>query len=199
MARQLRYLGRGLLRPSVLGPATALSAGYIAVGALSLWAIAAALGVHQVGAVEALSVYTFALAANLLIVVPVNLGLTELGGLAALTLFGVPRADAVAILLLQRALSGVLTGAVALTALALLREQVALALRGAPHREQTVGVPARRDARGGMANRTLAQHRAGRGIVRIAPGTADFQPARFLKCRLEAGGPRNGSHDASYE
>ncbi len=126
----------GLLRPGVLGPATALSAGYIAAGALVLWAIAAAVGVHQVGAMEALSVYTFALAANLLVVIPVDLGLTELSGLAALTLFGVPRADAVAILLLQRTLSGMLTGAVALAALALLREQVALALRGAPHPEQ---------------------------------------------------------------
>lgn len=126
----------GLLRMEILVPAAAFSAGYIAIGALSLWAITAALGVQGIGIAHALAAYTFALAANLLIVVPVDLGLTELSGLAVLVLFGVARADAVAILLLQRALSAVLTGTVALATLGLLREQVALALRGAPHREQ---------------------------------------------------------------
>lgn len=129
----------GLLRRETLAPAAALSAGYIAIGALSLWAITAALGVQGIGLAQALGVYTFALAANLLIVVPVDLGLTELSGLAVLVLFGVTRADAVAILLLQRALSGALTGTVALATLGLLREQVALALRGEPYQEQIAG------------------------------------------------------------
>lgn len=133
----------GLLRPQPLGAAAALSTGYIALAAAALWTIAGALGVGRVGVEQALVVYAFALAANLLIVIPIDLGLTELGGLAALMLFGVPRADAVAILLLQRALSAVLTGAVALAVLALLREQVIAALRGGERRER----PGRRPQR----------------------------------------------------
>src|ERR687887_2097994 len=118
-----------LLCPRALGPAAVLSAAYIAVAALELWAIAAGLGLHRIGFAQALVVYAFALAAGLIIPVPIDLGLTELSGLAALMAFGVPRADALTVMLLQRLVSSTLTGGIALAGLAALRRHVAAALQ----------------------------------------------------------------------
>src|SRR5919202_1384521 len=100
-----------LLCLRALGPAAALSAAYIAIAALELWAIAAGLGLHGIGFAQALVVYAFALAAGLIIPVPIDLGLTELSGLAALMAFGVPRADALMVMLPQRLVSTTLTAA----------------------------------------------------------------------------------------
>src|ERR671935_42958 len=117
-----------LLCLRALGPAAALSAAYIAVAALELWAIAAGLGLHSIGFEQALVVYAFALAAGLIVPVPIDLGLTELSGLAALMACGVPRADALTVMLLQRLLSSTLTAGISLVSLAVLRRHVAAAL-----------------------------------------------------------------------
>jgi uncharacterized membrane protein YbhN (UPF0104 family) len=118
-----------LLCLRALGPAAALSAAYIAVAALELWAIAAGLGLHGLGFAQALVVYAFALGAGLIIPVPIDLGLTELSGLAALMACGVPRADALTVMLLQRLVSSTLTGGISLAGLAVLRRHVAAALQ----------------------------------------------------------------------
>ena len=130
-----------LLCLRALGPAAALSAAYIAIAALELWAIAAGLGLHGIGFTQALIVYAFALAAGLIIPVPIDLGLTELSGLAALMAFGVPRADALTVMLLQRLVSTTLTAGISLAGLAALRRHVAAAL-------QTRHGPASRRIRG---------------------------------------------------
>ena len=117
-----------LLCLRALGPAAVLSAAYIAVAALELWAIAAALGLHGIGFTQALVVYAFALGAGLVIPVPIDLGLTELSGLAALMALGAPQADALTVMLLQRVLSSTLTGGISLAGLAALRRHVAAAL-----------------------------------------------------------------------
>src|SRR5918911_242428 len=121
-----------LLCLRALGPATVLSAAYIAIAALELWAIAAGLGLHGIGFTQALIVYAFALAAGLIIPVPIDLGLTELSGLAALMAFGVPRADALTVMLPQRLLSSTLTAGISLAGLAVLRRHVAAALQTRP-------------------------------------------------------------------
>jgi uncharacterized protein (TIRG00374 family) len=118
-----------LLCLRALVPAAVLSAAYIAVAALALWAIAAGLGLHGLGFTQALVVYAFALGAGLIIPVPIDLGLTELSGLAALMAFGVPRADALTVMLLQRLVSSTLTGGISLVGLAVLRRHVAAALQ----------------------------------------------------------------------
>ena len=115
-----------------LVPAALLSAAYIAVAALELWAIAAGLGLHGIGFTQALIVYAFALAAGLIIPVPIDLGLTELSGLAALMAYGVPRADALTVMLLQRLVSTTLTAGISLAGLAALRRHVAAALQTRP-------------------------------------------------------------------
>jgi uncharacterized membrane protein YbhN (UPF0104 family) len=119
-----------LLCLRALGPAAALSAGYIAFAALGLWAIAAALGLQGIGFVQALVVYAFALGAGLIIPVPIDLGLTELSGLAALMACGAPQADALTVMLLQRFMSSTLTGGISLASLAALRRHLAAALYG---------------------------------------------------------------------
>ena len=90
---------------------------------------ATGLGLHGIGFTQALVVYAFALGAGLIIPVPIDLGLTELSGLAALMAFGVPRADALTVMLLQRLVSSTLTGGISLAGLAVLRRHVAAALR----------------------------------------------------------------------
>ena len=92
-------------------------------------AILAALGISGIGLNEALVVYCFALGVGLIIPIPIDLGLTELSGLAVLVAFGVTRADALTVMLMQRVLSSVLTGGIAIISLFLLRRQVAAALR----------------------------------------------------------------------
>ena len=121
-----------LLCLRALGPAAVLSAAYIAVAALELWAIAAALGLHGIGFTQALVVYAFALGSGLVIPVPIDLGLTELSGLAALMALGAPQADALTVMLLQRVLSSTLTGGISLAGLAALRRHVAAALHPRP-------------------------------------------------------------------
>ena len=117
-----------LLRPPVLLPATGLCGGYLLCGAVGLWAIAGALGVRGIGLPQALVSYLFALGMGLVIPIPIDLGLTEVGGVADLMAVRMNEADAVAMMLTQRVLGTVLTGAIAVTHLTLLRRQVA-----APH------------------------------------------------------------------
>lgn len=117
-----------LLHARALGVALALSAGYIAFAACGLWAIAAALGLPGIRPGQALVVYCFALGVGLIIPIPIDLGLTEFSGLTALIAFGVTRADALTAMLMQRVLSSILTGGIAVISLTLLRRQVAAAL-----------------------------------------------------------------------
>lgn len=123
-----------LLRPRVLGPAGLLAVAYIGCAALSLWAIAAALGIDSIGPDRAVLVYTFALGMGLIIPIPLDLGLTEVSGLAVLVALGVARADALTVMLMQRILSSVLTSGIALVTLAALRRQLMTTLDGATPR-----------------------------------------------------------------
>lgn len=124
-----------LLRGRVLLPAAALSLGYLGCAALAFWAIVAALGVPGIGPLQALLCYAFALGVGLVIPIPLDLGLTEVGGVTVLMALGVNAADALAIMLIQRVLSSLLTLGSAAAGLALMRRRVRRALRpqaGAP-------------------------------------------------------------------
>src|SRR5256714_15428706 len=118
-----------LLRPRAIGIAAALCAGYIACAALGLWAIVAALSIPGIGLREALSVYAFALGLELTIPIPTDLGLMEVSGLAVLMAYGMPRADALTVMLIQRILSTILVSGIAGVILVLLRDHLAAILR----------------------------------------------------------------------
>jgi uncharacterized membrane protein YbhN (UPF0104 family) len=118
-----------LLRPRAIGVAAALCAGYIACAALELWAIVAALSIPGIGLHEALVVYAFALGLELTIPIPTDLGLMEISGLAALMAYGMPRADALTVMLIQRILSTILVSGIAGVSLVLLRGHLAAILR----------------------------------------------------------------------
>jgi len=118
-----------LLRPGAIGIAAALCAGYIACAALGLWAIVAALSIPGIGLREALSVYAFALGLELTIPIPTDLGLMEVSGLAVLMAYGMPRADALTVMLIQRILSTILVSGIAGVILVLLRDHLAAILR----------------------------------------------------------------------
>jgi uncharacterized membrane protein YbhN (UPF0104 family) len=127
----LRHWGEGviatarvLLRPRSAGLAAAFSAVHVGIAGLVLWVITCALGVQSI------AIYAFALAANLLILLPFDLGLIETAGAAGLMAYGVPNASAVAIMLMHRAVCGVLTAGLTATGLAVLRPQVQAALHG---------------------------------------------------------------------
>jgi uncharacterized membrane protein YbhN (UPF0104 family) len=127
---QVRTVAGILVRPRHLGPAVVCAATYVTLAGLVLWAIAHALGVGGLGPLQGIAIYAFALAANLLIVVPFHVGLIETAGTAALVACGVPRAAAVAVLLLHRVVCGVLTAGLTLIGLVVLRRQVGAAWHG---------------------------------------------------------------------
>jgi uncharacterized membrane protein YbhN (UPF0104 family) len=118
-----------LLRPRAIGVAAALCAGYIACAALELWAIVAALSIPPIGLHEALGVYAFVLGLELTIPIPTDLGLMEVSGLAVLMAYGMPRADALTVMLIQRILSTILVSSIAGVSLVLLRGHLAAILR----------------------------------------------------------------------
>lgn len=120
---------QALLAPRALGPAFALSLGYIGCAALGLWTIAAALGVGGISLSQALVSYAFALGLGLLIPLPMDLGLTEGSGMAVLMACGVSTADALAVMLVQRVLGALLTSPLAAVGLLTVRRQVGAALR----------------------------------------------------------------------
>jgi uncharacterized membrane protein YbhN (UPF0104 family) len=114
-----------LLRPRAIGVATALCAGYMACAALGLWAIVAALSIPGIGLHEALGVYAFVLGLELTIAIPTDLGVLEVSGLAVLMAYGLPRADALTVMLTQRILSTILVSSIAVVSLVLLRRHLA--------------------------------------------------------------------------
>jgi uncharacterized membrane protein YbhN (UPF0104 family) len=126
---------RVLLGPRSAGLATAFSAVYVGIAGLVLWVITCALGVQSIAPLQAIAIYAFALAANLVILLPFDLGLIETAGAAGLMAYGVPNASAVAIMLMHRAVCGVVTAGLTATALAVLRPQVRAALHGYGHDE----------------------------------------------------------------
>ncbi|HZS90936.1 MAG TPA: lysylphosphatidylglycerol synthase transmembrane domain-containing protein [Chloroflexota bacterium] len=127
---QVRTVAGALLRPRHLGPAAVCATTYVTLAGLVLWAIAQALGLAGLSPVQGIAIYAFALAANLIIVVPFDVGLIETAGTAALMACGVPRAAAVAVMLLHRVVCGVLTAGLTLIGLAVLRRQVCAAWHG---------------------------------------------------------------------
>ena len=118
-----------LLRPRAIGVAAALCAGYIACAALGLWAVVAALSIPGIGLHEALCVYAFVLGLELTIAIPTDLGVMEVSGLAALMAYGMPRADALTVMLIQRILSTILVSGIAGVSFVLLRGHLAAILR----------------------------------------------------------------------
>ncbi len=128
-----------LLRPRSLGPAAVCAVIYVVLAGVILWAIAHALGVSGIGPARSIAIYAFALAANLLVLVPFDLGLIETAGTAALVACGVPSDAAVATMLLHRVVCGLLTAAITVTGLIVLRRQVGAAWRG--HAPGAQGAP----------------------------------------------------------
>ena len=128
-----------LLRPQAIGVAAALCAGYIACAALALWVIVAALSIPSIGLGEALCVYTFALGLELTIPIPTDLGLMEVSGLAALMAYGMPRADALTVMLIQRILSTILISIIAGVSFVLLRGHLATTVRSDGRRKAEDG------------------------------------------------------------
>ena len=128
-----------LLRPGAIGIAAALCAGYIACAALALWAIVAALSIPSIGLREALCVYAFALGLELTIPIPTDLGLMEVSGLAALMAYGMPRADALTVMLIQRILSTILISIIAGVSFVLLRGHLATTVRSDGRRKAEDG------------------------------------------------------------
>jgi uncharacterized protein (TIRG00374 family) len=119
-----------LANPRTLAAQFCFGAAYLALGAGAFYSLLLGLGVTSVPFAQVLSVYLFSLACGLLIPIPVDIGLIELSGTTALIAVGVSRSVAVSAMLLNRVLGGAAAVLIALVTMAVLHQELRVALRG---------------------------------------------------------------------
>ena len=132
--RQFEEGAAALARPRWLIVAALLGVGYLLLGGTTLYLVAVlGLDLSTVGLPAAFSVYCFSVAFALIVPLPIDLGVYEAGGAGAFLAIGVDRGDAVAAMLVMRALSSGAAALLALAACLLWPERLRAAWRGQDH------------------------------------------------------------------
>lgn len=121
-----------LMRPDVLGVATALGAAYLVVGGLALYVVLIGLGVGNVSVPEALVAYFFSLAFALIFPLPIDIGVIEASGIGVFLAMGVSREAAVGTVLVNRVLSIGSAIVIAAVGMAVFREDLKKAMAENP-------------------------------------------------------------------
>jgi uncharacterized membrane protein YbhN (UPF0104 family) len=126
--KQFRQGAAALFHPRIMGIAVLLGAVYVIIGASALYLVVRGLGIASVSLWQVWAVYFFSLAFSLIFPLPMDIGATEVSGVGAFLAVGMGKEDAVSAMLVNRALSLGSAAAIALVAMAILRDQFRAAL-----------------------------------------------------------------------
>jgi uncharacterized membrane protein YbhN (UPF0104 family) len=126
--RHFRQGAAGLLNPAVLTITALLTLVYLGLAGAAFYQVIISLGVHGFAYEEALAAFCFALGFSLIVPLPTDLGSIEVSGTGALIALGMPKHEAVGVMLVNRVITLGLALLIAAIVAAILRGELRRAL-----------------------------------------------------------------------